>query len=872
MIPCLRGFEPAANFVHHKILSRLAFATKRAIFLAMTAIDDRESSVPSLIGLRALTGLSISFERLWPLLLPSLVTGSALLTLAWFGLFRTLPETPRLIFVAVLGMAFLASLWPVRRFRIPAMQEITNRIEASNALKHQPISAQFDRPAGSPDDFAKALWREHQARMSARLSGLAAAAPEPKTHEHDRFALRTLPALGLAVAFAWSFGSGGGRISDIWTGPQAAPPAPPRIDAWVTPPRYTGKAPIFLTNAQDTGPATVTIPENSELTVRIGLDKAAKAATTGFQLNQDGKPLLPPKEKPDPAVATVLKGVITANGMVTLDQGGMNVASWTFSVIKDKPPVISFQSDPVAALNGAVTLAYKVMDDYGAVKVLAEFRPVGLPVNARPLYKLESQPLTLPRRASPDGAAKITKDWTEHPLAGETFEITLKAEDGAGQSAMSAIKTFKLPEYYFSNQLSKALAEHRRLLSRDANDKPLVLEYLDAVLMRPEDTLQNKSHFLGVKTARIRLAYAKSDDELRDVAAYLWELAREIDKNGLSDAERRLKMAQDKLAEALERGASDQEIEKLMSELRKAMDEFMRELAENAPKNPQSRQNDQDSQELTQNDLDELLEKLEELAKQGSKDQARELLNQLRDMMNNLQARRGNKGKNGQGQSEMEGQLNELGKLLRDQQKLMDETFRQKGRQQGEQGQQGQNGQQGQGQGRGQGNQPGQGGQGMNDLAGRQGDLGDRLNRLMEGLRGMGIEPGEEMGDAGRSMGRAQRNLGEGNPGEATGDQADALEALRRGAQDLMEQMRQAMGQEGGGQQPGGNRAGMDDRDPLGRPRATEGPDFGQSTKIPDEIDIQRAREILEAIRKRLGDALSPELERSYLERLLRFE
>ena len=159
----------------------------------------------------------------------------------------------------------------------------------------------------------------------------------------------------------------------------------------------------------------------------------------------------------------------------------------------------------------------------------------------------------------------------------------------------------------------------------------------------------------------------------------------------------------------------------------------------------------------------------------------------------------------------------------------------------------------------------------MGDLADRQGELGGRLNKLMEGLRGMGIEPGDEMGEAGRSMGRAQRNLGEGNPGEATGDQADAMEALRQGAQDLMDQMRQAMGQQGGGQQPGGNRGGAD-RDPLGRPRATEGPDFGQSTKVPDEIDIQRAREILEAIRKRLGDALSPELERSYLERLLRFE
>ncbi len=59
------------------------------------------------------------------------------------------------------------------------------------------------------------------------------------------------------------------------------------------------------------------------------------------------------------------------------------------------------------------------------------------------------------------------------------------------------------------------------------------------------------------------------------------------------------------------------------------------------------------------------------------------------------------------------------------------------------------------------------------------------------------------------------------------------------------------------------------DRDPLGRPRATQGPDFGDSVKVPDEIDVQRARRILDAIRKRLGNALSPEIERDYLERLL---
>jgi hypothetical protein len=110
--------------------------------------------------------------------------------------------------------------------------------------------------------------------------------------------------------------------------------------------------------------------------------------------------------------------------------------------------------------------------------------------------------------------------------------------------------------------------------------------------------------------------------------------------------------------------------------------------------------------------------------------------------------------------------------------------------------------------------------------------------------------------------------LGDSDRESAVGEQGRALEALRRGAEDMMRQMQQANQGEQGGSEPGGRRDGSS-RDPLGRPEATSGPDFGETVEVPDEIDAERARRILEAIRKRLGDALSPEGEKSYLERLL---
>ena len=148
-----------------------------------------------------------------------------------------------------------------------------------------------------------------------------------------------------------------------------------------------------------------------------------------------------------------------------------------------------------------------------------------------------------------------------------------------------------------------------------------------------------------------------------------------------------------------------------------------------------------------------------------------------------------------------------------------------------------------------------------------QGELEKDLEALMKGLEGVGIKPGQGFGDAGESMNQAEGSLGKGEGDRAVGHQGRALEALRKGAQDMMQQMQAMQGDQGGSGE--GGRQQNADRDPLGRPRATTGPDFGDSTTVPDEIDVQRARQILDAIRKRLGNALSPELERSYLERLL---
>src|SRR5690606_16690576 len=126
----------------------------------------------------------------------------------------------------------------------------------------------------------------------------------------------------------------------------------------------------------------------------------------------------------------------------------------------------------------------------------------------------------------------------------------------------------------------------------------------------------------------------------------------------------------------------------------------------------------------------------------------------------------------------------------------------------------------------------------LKQLQEQQGKLQGDLDQLKKSLEGMGLEPNEGFGQAGKSMGDAEQSLGQGEGERAVGDQGRALEALRKGAKDMMQQLQAMQGDEGGTRQ-GGRQNG--DRDPLGRPRATQGPDFGDSVKVPDEIDVQRA-------------------------------
>ncbi|NBB48252.1 TIGR02302 family protein [Rhizobium sp. CRIBSB] len=858
------------------------------------------------VGVKRVLARSVLFaERLLPLFLPILGIAALFVSLAWFGIYREVPDIVRLAIVFVLVFAFVASFLPFLKVRLPSISEADRLLEERNGLDHQPVAVQDDQIAADTP-FARALWQEHQRRMAERIAALDAGLPQPDIARYDRYALRAVPALLFVTALAYSGSNGAGSIADAFRQhvPESEAPAI-RIDAWITPPGYTGQPPVFLSGLGTQDAAGVTVPQKSKVTVRISGGPSDEKVL--FVKQSDGA-VLDVAEKDDPSrpqaaaantagaqpdpVATPAPAnapMVARTHELELDEAGdLRVAdrTWTIGVTPDSAPEIAFDGVPRRAINGALEIAFHAKDDYGLQKAHAEIVPVEEQPGATPLYPLPDYKLDLPRHNARDTKGVASRNITEHPLAGQMVKITLVATDGAGQTGRSEPIEMLLPGRNFNEPLAAAVAEQRKVFALDTKQMPQAIELNEALVIRPDETIPDLGNFIAIESARARMTMAAGEEQLKDTADYLWEIALGIEDGDLSLAERRLRDAQQALSEALENGASDEEIQRLMAELRSAMQEFLRALAERMP-NQQGQPQQNAENMLRQQDLDNMLDQLENLARSGNRDQAQQLLSELQRMMNNLQAGRPQQGQQ-QENSEARRQIDKLGEIMQQQQRLMDETFRldqalrdrmQRGDpQQGEEGAEGQQqqGQQQQGQ---------QGEQGQQNLDGmtaeqlrealrqlreQQEQLGQQLGELQEGLKGLGMQPGEGFGEAQREMEGAGEALGQGQGGPAVEGQGRAMEALRQGARDMMNQMMQAQqGQGGQGPQMGQGQGNQDDRDPLGRPRATSGPDFGEQVKVPDEIDVQRAREILEAIREKLGENASPEIERRYLERLL---
>jgi uncharacterized protein (TIGR02302 family) len=826
----------------------------------------------------------VLWERLWPRAALVAVVVGAFLAASWGGLWFVLPPLGRAFGVGLFALLVLASATPFIRLILPTRRDSLARLDRGSGLPHRPATAMSDQlAAGQADTGSVALWQAHVARASEAARVLRAGIPRPRLVLRDPYALRALVLIVLIATFVGASGERLRRITAAFDWHGIVQSANYRVDAWVTPPAYTGKPPVILpgirAGEQPREAHAIAVPSGSVLVIRATgarLDLTTSGLIEGGPEQAASRP---------PAGTEEWRFTIAENGAVTL-RGLANNPTWTFTAIPDRPPTIALAKDPEPQARGSLQLSYRLEDDYGVTFAEAQFalKSAGTSDSkaARPLYGAPNFPLALPQSRTRNGVGQTTRDLSEHPWSGADVTLTLLARDEAKNEGRSAPHDFKLPQRPFYKPVAKALVEQRRVLALDAEARARVLKAIDALTIAPERFTPEAGIYLGLRAVYWQLASARNDDDLREVVNRLWAMAVYIEDGNVSDAEAQLRAAQDALRQALERGASEEEIKRLMDQLRAALDKFLQALAEELRKNPQqlARPLDPNTRELRPQDLRSMLDRLENLARSGNKDAARQLLEQLQSMLENLQMAR--PGQQGDGDDDMMSALDELGDMIRKEQQLRDRTFRQgqdSRRERGQRGQKGQQGQQGQ-----QGERGQQGQQGFDDLKQNQQALREQLRKLLDELKkrgqmGQGKQPGEGGEDGNDALGRAEQAmrdaegaLGEGDADGAVDQQGRAIDALRKGAQGLAQQMQQDGPGPGPNGRPGrtGPARAQQDTDPLGRP--LRGRDYGDdvTVKVPGEIDVQRARRILEELRRRFADPLRPQLELEYIERLLK--
>ena len=787
-----------------------------------------------------------------------------------------------------------------RRFHLPRYEAARRRVERVNKLDHRPLESLADRPS-SDNPIQLALWQAHQARLRQRIGSLSVGAPDPQLARRDPRALRLIAPFFLIIAL---IAAGGESIQRLRTAlvpniGTSGPTLTVGIDAWLTPPDYTGLPPLFMSSSKKQSPDTTdTIPtamQGDEHSTPVGSRLVVQVSGV-----PDGATLITP-QGPKPMAqfaqnAVALEHEILKSGTFSIQSEGETVASWEIRAVPDAPPVVTLPEPPIASVQRALTITHTVSDDFGVLSLRAEIeRADRLAGSAQSSAQGNEEMKIITQLPVPDPSKYGTKrrayrDYTAHPWAGGEVRLTLVATDALGQEGRSEPVTLILPAREFNHPVAKIIIDLRRELAwNPIQNYRAVSDALDA-LSWEHNTFDDKvTVFMALRqavralTPHRRTGAAPEPQAIASVIELLWKTALYLEDGGVSLALQRLREAQQALMDALQNGADAAELDQLMDELQQAMQDYMQAMAD------QMRQNLAEGEQppemapgenvISQRDLEDMMQQLRDMMQNGMTESAQQMPEQLRNMMENMQAGM-QQQMSPQNQQAME-MLNSMKDIMESQRELMDRTHRRDLERRGESNpEQGQAGQQNQAQrnqqSQGQAEQGQRGESGDQQRAQDSADavLQDALRRqLGEVMRKFGEMMGqipEPFGRADEGMGEATEQLGDGRPGEAVESQGKALDAMQEAADAarnaFIERFEQQMGM--GQQVPG--QSGEQTMDPFGREASDtfRGSMQGQ-VKVPDKGGLEKAREIRDELRRRAGERARPPEELDYIDRLL---
>ena len=603
----------------------------------------------------------------WPLWT---VLATTLAALA-FGAHENLPlEAAWFCLVAAVAGMVGTGWWGLRRFRRPTRTDALARLDS--ALPGHPIAALTDTQAiGAADPASLAVWQAHRARMAARAAAARPVAPDLALAARDPFALRyvALTALVMALLFGslWRVAS----VTALAPGAGPALAGGPVWEGWAQPPVHTGKPSLYL---NDITQARLELPVGTHVQIRLYGAVGALTLAETVSNRTDPAPASDPAQDFD----------VTQSGNIEI--AGPGGRKWAIVATPDAKPTIVATGEISREASGEMKQGFTATDDYGVVAGQATIaldmpkldRRYGLAIAPEPRDPIVLD-LPMPINGSrTDFTETLIDDLSKHPFANLPVTITLAATDAIGQTGQAAPLAVTLPGRRFFDPLAAALIETRRDLLWSVANAPRAAQILKAVTHKPDGFIRNQRAYL-----RLRVLIADLDTAAQkglmpaardDIAEGLWQIALLVEEGDLASKLERLRRAQDRLDEAIKNGADKAEVDRLMADMRDALNDYLRQLAEESKNNPdQKNAENMQGMKMTGDQLQQMLDELEKAMKEGRTDDAAQMMDALRKLMENMQVTQGEGGQGGPGQQSMR----DLADTLHDQQGLSDDSFQQ---------------------------------------------------------------------------------------------------------------------------------------------------------------------------------------------------
>ncbi len=830
--------------------------------------------------------LVLWFERLLPALLPAALAAGVFLIAALLDLPSSLPWWTHTALLILTGVGILLLLWRgLARLAPPRPHDADRRLERDSGLFHRPLAALTDKPV-TEDPASLALWRAHVARGLAQVRRLHLGWPHPRLAALDRHASRNAVLLGLAAVLAISGRDAPSRLAAALAPglPSLAPARAVEIQAWITPPAYTGLAPLFLRPDQP----GVSVPAGARLT--INLTGGASVPT----LREAHERIA---FTPLDAASFQYETTLGQSGRIAVERDGEDLAVWDMTIVPDLPPVARWTNPPGQSESSSrIRLPWSVSDDYGVKDLHAELR-----LAARPEASALDIPIPLPNGTPKAAHGVQPQDLTAHPWAGLNVIANLTAHDGAGQSGMSETAAFDLPERAFHNEIAKTLIEMRKGLSVHPDDRDDALASLDDLMQHPERFGTDSGAFLNLSAIYYLLVRDKARDRVLEAQARMWNLALYLEEGQTEETAHALEAARKAVRDAMDQltrdpsDANREALERKLNELREAIDRHMRAMMEEAERDHEVLPFDPNAEHLSGQDLDRMAEEARQAAREGRMDEARDKMAELERLLDQLKRARADKG-HGNSQQRQKGrrQMGAVQDMVGREGGLLDHTESRSA----------------------QTNQPrriapdpasgDRAPERKTDQRVQQA-LRRALGEMMQQFGDLTGEVPPALGEADMAMRDSAQKLDQGQDQAAAEAQKHAIEALQQGAR----QMGQALARQFGRGRPGGEgdsgegdgfgAEGPSDgsmgmmmpdgrgdgrsggrplpgsprqtdsrgRDPLGRSNQGTGLDNGDVV-VPEEAERQRSQAIQDELRRRGAERERPRRELDYIDRLLR--